>query len=535
GIRNSESDFGNRNSVFGIRSSEFRSRNSEFGIRGQNSEYSFRNSEFGIRLRKSEFGIRVCNSEVSIRNSESEFGNRNSVFGIRNSEFSIWNSESEIGIQNLVFGIRNSELGSRNSEFGIRVRNSEVSYRNSEFEIRVRTSELNIRNSEIGIRGQNTEFNIRNSEFGIKGQRGWGNAVAMTIYKCVFIPRMAYAASTWAQACMGHYRHRNRANTAQRRPLLAITGAYKTTSTAALQILAGLPPLDLELGRVARIERGKAAVRRGETRANEAADKEVRYNIAAEHLWERRWVAGDKGRRTASWFPTVRSRLERVWVIPDHYTSQFMTGHGDFAASLCRFGLKSEARCKCGCPEETSEHVLYWCPLFSREREKLVAKVLAAGADWPCSDEFMTSSEDMFLAFKNFAHRALDAKMKALRSRATLKEANWRTSLKAYKPSPRIADKRGDQFSPGNETGACLPADSGLRAIDRHKTRSPGAGSGNLSRKPLPHNKGNFAATGREGTLAGLGSCEGPGIGSLEPHATGVREASPCARQPIQA
>lgn len=245
-----------------------------------------------------------------------------------------------------------------------------------------------------------------------KSNWGLGNAVAMIINKCVFIPRMAYAASTWAQASMGHYRHRNRANTVQRRPLLAITGAYKTTSTAALQILAELPPLDLELGRIARIERGKAAVRRGETRANEAADKEVRYNIAAEHLWERRWVAGDKGRRTASWFPTVRSRLERVWVIPDHYTSQFMTGHGDFAASLCRFGLKSVARCECGCPEETSEHVLYWCPLFSQEREKLVAKVLAAGADWPCSDEFMTSSEDMFLAFKNFAHRALDAKKK---------------------------------------------------------------------------------------------------------------------------
>jgi len=56
--------------------------------------------------------------------------------------------------------------------------------------------------------------------------------------------------------------------------------------------------------------------------------------------------------------------------------------------------------------------MIYHRPLYSQEREKLVAEVLAAGADWPCGDEFITSSKVMFLAFKDFAHRALDAKMK---------------------------------------------------------------------------------------------------------------------------
>jgi len=245
-----------------------------------------------------------------------------------------------------------------------------------------------------------------------KSSWGLGHSVTKMVYNSVLIPRMSYAASTWAIECMRHYRHRNRAQMAQRRPLLAITRAYKTASTAALQVLAGVPPLDLELGRIARIERGKAAVRRGEIRATVAALKEKQYNIEALHLWERRWAASTKGRRTASWFPTVRARLERVWVTPDHYTSQFMTGHGDFAASLHRFGLAREASCKCGYQEDTSEHMLYNCPLFSREREILVAEAHMAGADWPCGDEFMTSSKAMFLAFKDFAQRALDAKMK---------------------------------------------------------------------------------------------------------------------------
>jgi len=67
-------------------------------------------------------------------------------------------------------------------------------------------------------------------------------------------------------------------NTAQRRLLLAITSAYKTTSTTALQILAGISSLDLELGRIARVEKGKAAVRREVLLADEAAIKEMQYN-----------------------------------------------------------------------------------------------------------------------------------------------------------------------------------------------------------------------------------------------------------------
>lgn len=43
----------------------------------------------------------------------------------------------------------------------------------------------------------------------------------------------------------------------QRRALIGLTAAYRTASTEALQVIAGVPPLDLEISRHARILRAK--------------------------------------------------------------------------------------------------------------------------------------------------------------------------------------------------------------------------------------------------------------------------------------
>jgi len=55
----------------------------------------------------------------------------------------------------------------------------------------------------------------------------------------------------------------------------------------------------LELERIERVEKGKAAMRRGEITTVEASIKEAQYNKKASHLWKKRWVVGMKGRRTA--------------------------------------------------------------------------------------------------------------------------------------------------------------------------------------------------------------------------------------------
>jgi len=64
--------------------------------------------------------------------------------------------------------------------------------------------------------------------------------------------------------------HRSRANSTQRTLLKRLTGEYNTTSTAALQVQAGVHLLDLKLVELAKIEGDRIVVRRGGMTAFEA-------------------------------------------------------------------------------------------------------------------------------------------------------------------------------------------------------------------------------------------------------------------------
>ncbi|KAL4127230.1 hypothetical protein QTP88_011420 [Uroleucon formosanum] len=183
-------------------------------------------------------------------------------------------------------------------------------------------------------------YGVRKTNWGLK------SGIPLRLYKVVFVPQMGYVATATYSA--------------QRIPLLAIIGAYKTTSTHALQVLAGVPPLDLQLKEQARIVGDMVALRR---------------------FWQHRWVNSEKGRWTARWFPCVCAWLERVWY---------------------------DAACRCGSPTGTAEHLLFDCLLADKEREKLRIAVQAAGANWPCNLEFMTKSDIMFQALQAFAHATLN-------------------------------------------------------------------------------------------------------------------------------
>jgi len=201
--------------------------------------------------------------------------------------------------------------------------------------------------------------------------------------------------------------HRSRANSTQRTPLKAVTGAYNTTSTDALKVLAGVPPLCLKLVELAKTEGDRIAVRRGVMTAAEALNNQSRYTDEIIALWQQRWVTSEKGRWTYAWFPDIRTRLEHRWCIMDHYATQLLSGHGDFNGKLHQFNLRGKAACRCGSSGQTAEHLLYECPIADHEREKLKVTVRATGADWPCDPEYMTRSEVMFQAVKQFAQATL--------------------------------------------------------------------------------------------------------------------------------
>lgn len=198
-----------------------------------------------------------------------------------------------------------------------------------------------------------------------KSKWGVSSALAMVLYKSVYVPRITYGASTWYSST--NSRIKAKLESAQRRALLVVTGAYKTTSTRALQVIAGAPPINLIIEMKIKIESGMTR-----QEAEEICLQE----------WQSQWADSDKGRWTYSFLPDVRARM----IIPltfEHYVTQILSGYGDFNGKLASFKLVEDPTCLCGYREETAQHVLQDCPMAEQERTKLKKTIEEIGFSWP--------------------------------------------------------------------------------------------------------------------------------------------------------
>ncbi|GBO14056.1 Retrovirus-related Pol polyprotein from type-1 retrotransposable element R1 [Araneus ventricosus] len=75
-----------------------------------------------------------------------------------------------------------------------------------------------------------------------RGRRGLSGKVLKVLYKRALERILTYAAPAW---CTGTVRQIDKVNSIQRQALLAISGAFRTTSTAALQVICGIIPSSL--------------------------------------------------------------------------------------------------------------------------------------------------------------------------------------------------------------------------------------------------------------------------------------------------
>lgn len=83
--------------------------------------------------------------------------------------------------------------------------------------------------------------------------------------------------------------------------------------------------------------------------------------------WQTRWNLSTKGRHTFNILPSIRQRMQLDHLQIDHFMSQLLTGHGDFAAKLHSFNLTPHSFCECG-HQETVEHVLTSCNNYTEAR-----------------------------------------------------------------------------------------------------------------------------------------------------------------------
>lgn len=218
------------------------------------------------------------------------------------------------------------------------------------------------------------------------------------LYSGTYVATLTYAAAVWYHRSSAFVVRRALLRT-QRPALILLTKAYRSCSSAALPVLAGVLPADLEVYRAGRIaEEGRQLAPRERRKLR----TEVRAQAVAQ--WQDRWRAADDGRDLYSFFPDVAVRLMQDWVEPDYVVSQLLTGHGCFRQRLHKLGLCESAVCPCGESAESRDHALWECCLYADERsEMLDALVRAEIGPVYCIE--LVSSKRSFDALRRFAHR----------------------------------------------------------------------------------------------------------------------------------
>jgi Reverse transcriptase (RNA-dependent DNA polymerase)/Endonuclease-reverse transcriptase len=140
----------------------------------------------------------------------------------------------------------------------------------------------------------------------------------------------------------------------QRRAVLRMVAAYRTVSTEALLVVAGVPPLSELVGKRRRAFEGSELNVEGERRRMFDA-------------WQEKWDAVRVGRWTYGLIGRVDEWVKWGCVGLNHYVVQFLTGHGCFGAYLFRIGRRSSADCVyCGAGEDGPGHIMV-CERWERE------------------------------------------------------------------------------------------------------------------------------------------------------------------------
>lgn len=203
----------------------------------------------------------------------------------------------------------------------------------------------------------------------------WGlnHWTRLSVYRGVFLPILLYGSRTWFQAALTVH-SRRRLVSAQRAALLQVTGAYRSVSNDALCVLAGQIPIDLLVEEVEQRLLGH-----GEQQIGPKDKSALRERTLV--AWQVRWDVSSKGRNTYAVFPEVRERLRCKWLPVNHFTSQFLTGHGNFRWRLHSLALAESPLCVvCGL-DDTSAHVLTECLKTEDLRVAYSGEITCAGGN----------------------------------------------------------------------------------------------------------------------------------------------------------
>jgi len=251
----------------------------------------------------------------------------------------------------------------------------------------------------------------------------WGPGVgARRAYFYSVMSGALYGAPAWSGEAMASRRIQKNLHTVQRRLALRMARAYRTAPSAAIMVLAGVPPAELLAEAQAIVYAWVKAIRlRGgwlDPRALAREREKTRWR--AIDRWREQLGANPPAGGTRfleAVLPCLDEWLSRTWGGPTYRLTQVLVGHGCFGEYLCRIGKESTARCH-HCDEEvdSAHHTLEHCPAWEELRGFLrqeVGEDLFLGA----VVNKMSLRESSWIAVSSFCEQVMSRKEEAERER----------------------------------------------------------------------------------------------------------------------
>lgn len=254
----------------------------------------------------------------------------------------------------------------------------------------------------------------------------WGlkSGIIRVLYNAVFIPIVNYGSGIWFEEVQKtHFKRHLYA--AQRSILLILTRACRTVSTAALQVIAGTLPIDLEIIKQALIRKIKnnktirwknyEYIQRNniqnacETHSINNEIEKIKRIIYDE--WQTRWNSDMRGRSTFNFIHDVRFKMNNDWFNPNRFCTYLITGYGPINSTLFKRNCVNNKYCLiCDLEEEEDiKHILFRCPKYNQFR---YSDILNANIEL----EKLIESKEKFEKFSKFAVMVFEERSKILTS-----------------------------------------------------------------------------------------------------------------------
>lgn len=171
-----------------------------------------------------------------------------------------------------------------------------------------------------------------------------------------------YGSAVWANV-LQMQKYRDMVNACQRKYLLRIASAYRTTSAKAIQVVTGQIPLDLL------VDERRRLYDRGNGHLMETKNAERTTTIC---LWETRWAeTTEVAQWTKRLIPNVREWIECKHRSLEYFLAQFLTGHGSFGSYLKRIGKTENDICRYCDQADNPNHTAFECVRWSSERQSV--------------------------------------------------------------------------------------------------------------------------------------------------------------------